>query len=505
MAASAVSGFTHKSIFNGHIQLLNRHRFIRAVFLFRQRRKMRNSICVSHYRRVLKFSKNVFPVVVLLIGPAVSQEQQLRTAVILTRHGVRSPLSFSTHDSQEPWPDLKQWGGQCAGDLTPRGQQLMRQMGIFYRAYYADKLLPPKGQCAAGKVYIWADNIERTIKTAEALADGLSDGANNCTIHVHSRPYNLRDRACTLVADDAPKYADYFFHPLANSEIRGCVSGKDVEAVAAGINREVRRLRTDYHSSLQMMQDSLKCCQPKACDVKQGCTLFDLPDRATSSDDLALKPLSWEGIFSTSSTAAENFLLEYANGMECKLCGWGRVRYKAPDCDAGQSFRQMQELHTLYFEKMNRQQYMAKIQGSNLANQILKALASSRSGWLVIFSGHDTDIASVAGLFGLHWKLDGLPEDDTPPGGALIFELWGGDRPESQTVRIFYVHQTLEQLRKPEQFSSPAPNIVPVPLNSCATQPCKFTDFVDVVKNSIDMQFTTRGPGGEPTETCKKP
>src|SRR5260370_12448511 len=145
-------------------------------------------------KRLILILLLVAPVLItaVLTTAALGQTPQLRMAVVLTRHGVRSPLSDSTTSpyQKEPWPSLDQWHVACPGDLTPRGTELVQQMGIFYHAYYADKgLLPPVSQCPASKVYIWSDNVERTLGTAHALADGMSTGITSCLMPVNSLPY----------------------------------------------------------------------------------------------------------------------------------------------------------------------------------------------------------------------------------------------------------------------------------------------------------------------------
>src|SRR5262249_47035130 len=120
--------------------------------------------------------------VFLLITPALSQTPQLRMVIVLTRHGVRSPLAASTSSpyASQPWPSLNEWHVAHPGDLTPRGVKLVQQMGIFYHAYYANKVLPPVNQCPSNQVYIWSDNVERTLGTANALAAGMSQGISGC-------------------------------------------------------------------------------------------------------------------------------------------------------------------------------------------------------------------------------------------------------------------------------------------------------------------------------------
>jgi 4-phytase/acid phosphatase len=440
-------------------------------------------------------AKRLFLILLLLVAPALSQMPQLRMVVVLTRHGVRSPLAASTVSpyASQPWPSLSDdWHVACAGNLTPRGRDLVEQMGIFYHAYYADKgLLPQVNQCPARQVYIWADNEERTRETASALADGMSQGVTGCLIPVNSLPY-VAPMPCT-----ANTPTDVFFHPLSDNVLKGRIKPAQVAAAAKKINEEVPQLRITYRPALQAMQDTLRCCDAaKVCKGSRPCTLSNLNDQAKASGT----SLTWDGMFSVSSTAAENFLLEYGNGMTCDKIGWNRVTFENPDkssgCDGGQSFRQMEELHTLYFDKMKHAGYMAQIQGSNLANQILQRLQQGGPAPFVIYSGHDTDVSSVAGLLHLNWSLPDLPDNDTPPAGALIFELWGGATPETQSVRLYYVHQTLTQLRKLEPLSlKNPPNMVELKL-PCRAQPCPFTQFQTIMHGAILKDFTTTGPWG---------
>jgi 4-phytase / acid phosphatase len=439
------------------------------------------------------FARLLFPILLLLVTPGLTQTPRLRMAVVLTRHGVRSPLSdsISSPYTKKSWPSLSDWHVKCPGDLTPRGEELVMQMGSFYHAYYADKgILPPLNRCPSSQVYIWSDNVERTLGTAKALAAGMSKGVSNCPIAVKSLKYT-RPSAPNQCTTSNP--TDFFFHPLSDPVLKARIDPVQVAAAAENINKEVPQLLITYHPSLQMMQNTLRCCDVKICNGSQPCTLFNLDDQAKA----CCTSLTWDGMFSVSSTAAENFLLEYGNGMPCALSGWGLVTYNSLDCNGGQSFRQMEELHTLYFDKMKHDGYMAQIQGSNLANQILERLQQTGSAPFVIYSGHDTDVASVAGLLHLNWTLPDLPDNDTPPAGALIFELWGGVTPETQSVRLYYVHQMLTQLRTLEPLSlQHQPNIVELPLQGCTKQPCPFKQFITIMSGAILKDFTTAGPSG---------
>src|ERR1700752_5217200 len=72
---------------------------------------------------------------------------KLRFAVILTRHGVRSPtwtLQELNASSANPWPD---WG-VAPGNLTPRGSKLMTLFGSYYRLYFVAAGLLHSTGCA---------------------------------------------------------------------------------------------------------------------------------------------------------------------------------------------------------------------------------------------------------------------------------------------------------------------------------------------------------------------
>jgi hypothetical protein len=82
------------------------------------------------------------------------------------------------------------------------------------------------------------------------------------------------------------------------------------------------------------------------------------------------------GCFPRVQAAAENFLLEYGNGMKCNLTGWGLITYNSPDCNGDQSFRRMEELHALYFgQDEPRRIHGADLGDPNLATSPGKAAA----------------------------------------------------------------------------------------------------------------------------------
>ena len=157
--------------------------------------------------------------------------------------------------------------------------------------------------------------------------------------------------------------------------------------------------------------------------------------------------------------------------------GWGKV-------DEAQ-LRRFLVLHSDNFDRMHRTPAIARLEASNMLFHIGRTLeqaveqkpvtdAIGPSGSkLVLIVGHDTSIAPVAALLGLHWDLDAR-KDDTPPGTELAFELWQDDR-GAYSVRVTVAMQTLRQLRE----------VLAVP--GCATgEGCRWQEFQGIASRAID-------------------
>ncbi len=110
---------------------------------------------------------------------------KLQLVVVLSRHGVRSPLSAQADldkFSAAPWP---KWD-VAPGILTAHGYQLMKIFGAWDRVKFSGEgLLAPTGCADASHVTILADTDQRTRETGKALAEGMFPG---CEISVHSQP-----------------------------------------------------------------------------------------------------------------------------------------------------------------------------------------------------------------------------------------------------------------------------------------------------------------------------
>jgi 4-phytase/acid phosphatase len=399
-----------------------------------------------------------------------ARSEELKFVVIMTRHGVRPPtVSNDQIDpySAEPWP---KWDVP-PGYLTAHGRALMKLFGAYDRAQFARAgLFTPSGCADAEHVYFWADTDERTIETGRALAEGMLPG---CTVEVHSAPVGTRDP---------------LFNPLAAG-----VGHADPDLAAAAVSGRIgghpEALLTAYRPAFETMQQVLAAGKA----VKQS--LLELP--------VALGPakgglLEMRGPLATAASLSEDFLLEYTNGMEGNDLGWGRLTES--------NLREMMMLHTAYTDLMWRAPQIGRTLASNLLSAVAKAMEQAVAGKavpgaigrpgdrMVVIVGHDANLSNIAGTLDLAWLLPGYQPNDTPPGGALVFELWRQPAGGEYSVRTYYTAQTLEQMRNslPLTLDSP-PAKATVFLPACSTakpgSPCDWKAFQHTIETSIDPAF----------------
>ncbi len=410
---------------------------------------------------------------------SVAAGPKLKFIVILTRHGVRSPtwtLPALNQYSAEPWPD---WG-VAPGRLTPRGRELMTRFGSYYRRYFAaNGLLHSTGCEEAGHVRLLADAESRTLETGDALAAGMMP-------------------ACGIRTQTVGDGKDPLFSPLAAG-----IGNPDRALAAASISGRIGAnpdaLVRLYQAAFDTLHEILFGCVPNApcpAEEKPGkrSVLKEPSSLEASKGDHAA---DLRGPLRIGSTLSEDFLLEYVNGMEGKDLGWGRL-------NAGKLLEIMR-LHAAYADLARQTPYVAHLQGSNLLSHVLRSMEqavkrSTVTGALgevgdrvLVIVGHDTNISNIAGMLGIDWLLDGYQPDDTPPGSALVFELWQkGER--EMTVSTYYLAQSLEQMRKALPLTPEAPPLKsPIFVSGCSTadqkMTCPWNAFQHTLENAIDPAF----------------
>ena len=349
------------------------------------------------------FLTKFLPAVIFLsIGlPVNSQEtpglplhtEELQNVVVVSRHGVRSPTQSPevlSEWSGKKWPD---WGVR-PGYLTPRGYYLVRRTWELNRK----NALYVYGKCPKPEeVRIIADVDERTIKTAEALREGLYP---NCgySIQVTEKGRSplfspLKAKVCRIENPDAleekltEKTKDF-------SEIYGA----EIAAVEKILGRELKgemRSKVGKHK------------------------------------------VGYKGAPYSAASITEIFALEWGQFADQKV-GWDQLDWSG--------ILKLMPLRVAVFTALNRDMEVARYKGSALAKKIIESLTNGPKYTYLI--GHDTNLANLGVLFDLNWQLPNRARNENTPGGYLTFEKWLVDGvPE---IRIYYSALSPEQIHAKE-------------------------------------------------------
>lgn len=400
---------------------------------------------------------------------------ELVKMVVLERHGVRSP-------TQSP-PTLAQWSRRDwpnwpvgPGRLTPRGAALvkrfweqegeaLRRAGLLPEAKPSararEEERSAKGEGAEQEgIFFYADRDERTQATAEAALDGLAPHGG---LFYARYPYHGPDP---------------LFHPV---EAGYCAL--DPVAVDRELSPAVlAELERSLAGPIERVAEVLGAASPELCrayGLSENCTIADVPSRVRMTKEN--RGVHVDGKLGMAGSAAEIFLLEYAEWD--RDAGWGRV-------DAA-NLESLLPVHSRTFDAINRAPSVAAARGSELLLCLANALAGREAAAgveksrLVVFVGHDTNIAAVSGLLELHWRLPGYAPDEIPPGSALALSLWR--RGERWEVRAQFIAQSLETLHDPAMRGELLRQDLDIPWCNprVGASPCLLTDFELMVRDVI--------------------
>ncbi len=406
-----------------------------------------------------------------ILTSSANDNAELKYVVFVSRHGVRSPTGKPAQYnpySSAPWPE---WDVP-PGNLTTHGYHLMELFGSYDRVQLArEGLLIASGCEESSTVTFYADSDQRTRETGKALAEGLFPG---CNVPVKSLPEGANDP---------------LFHPRP-SDFGPVDPSLATAAIAGRIGSNPANVTEAYRAQIGALDKILATCGTPSGTPQKRTSLFDVPASLApgKGDHLA----EMRGPLNTASSLTENLLLEYAEGMSADHVGWG--------CVTGANLRSLIDLHTAATDFTLRTPTIARLHASNLLDHILRSLQQAiankpiagapgkptdRALFLI---GHDTNLTTISGLLGITWIADGR-RDDTPPGGALVFELWVDRKSGEYSVKTYFTVQTLEQMRSSTELTlSNPPQRVPVFLPACSGKDlsCGWPAFQLTVHNAID-------------------
>lgn len=320
--------------------------------------------------------------------------------VVMMRHGVRPPTkdpAMPRGVAAQEWP---RWD-VAPGYLTAHGGAAVEVLGRD------DARWMKLRDC--GAVRIIADSDQRTIATARHWARA----ALRCTPTIDHLPQDQEDPRFNALSSG-----------LARLDPAAANRGVAQEVGPGGLAAMDARLRPLYARI-----DAILCGAARG-----DCGVGGVPTSLRGASETGKPKLS--GALDRASTAAQILLLEYGEGKPMVEVGWGRAG--ATDIAALSTF------HAEEFRLLARPRDIAL---PNLAGLLPALREGLRRRGVTLVSGHDTNVANLAGALGLHWHVSGFAADDPAPGGAIVLEILRR-RDGARFVRATYRAQALDQIRR---------------------------------------------------------
>ena len=431
-------------------------------------------------------------------GPAVRKElhggddSTLEKVVVLSRHGVRSPLQTADKlaaYSRLPWP---KWD-VAPGLLTTHGRALMASLGSFYAKYYEPQGLFEGKNCERARdTYVWSDTDERDVSTAQGFLSGLFPG---CEVPIHR-----------LEGEDA---VDPVVHPL-KAHLGHPDRARAAAEVLGRVGGDGENVKIAYMPAFLTLDRILGGCGELKCkgEAPGRQVLFGMSAAIEPADDDDHLIRESKGPLGVGSTLSEIMLLEYAEGKPMNEVGFGRM--------SRADLTQILGIHSAYFDLAQQTDYPARLGASNLMEHILATLAPASAAAangaaprvaktggfgppasrFVFLATHDTNVANVAGFLRAHWMMEGDQADPSPPGGGLVFELRRDRRDGSQWVRVRFISETLDQMHDNTVLTLQHPAaVLPVFVPDCSVaahgDECPLAAFTRLVNERALPEFTT--------------
>ena len=262
---------------------------------------------------------------------------------------MRSPIKSNEELDRHvatPWPV---WPVP-PGFLTPHGAELMRLMGRYYRVLYGGRGLMEASICPPpNTVAAWADIDQRTRLTGAALLNGMYPGCANPL---------LRNQDDFTVPDP-------LFHPQPTPSCPMDPAANRA-AVLARIGGNFDLVLREYAPQLKLMQAAL-CPPGQSAPQASSGRYCGLPSEPPAVEVGSRGGVTISGPIGIGSTAAENFLLESAEGMPSSQVAWGRLSGDA-------ELQELLKIHRLDFDLAHKTLAVARQHGSNLMAQIVASL-----------------------------------------------------------------------------------------------------------------------------------
>ena len=341
-----------------------------------------------------------------------NNQYQLDKVVILSRHGIRTPLentiAFLEKSSPFKWPS---WD-HAYGYLTTRGGVLETFFGHYLSQWLEQqniKLTPENPD-----IYVYANSLQRTVATAQFLVAGAYAGYDIPIEH----KYTIEKM-------------DPIFDPSVqndSSEIKQQVLKEIEEADKKG------SIFKNLAPAYKMVSDILDYPHSQLYSELK-CDFADIPYELhfVKNEEPELR-----GPLAIGICVIDAFLLQYYSAFPKEQIAWGRITSQ-------EQWQQLMQIRNHYIDLVFHSRTIARHNSKLLINKI-DDLLHNKTHKVNLLVGHDSTIAALLGA--LDFAEYQLPNqcENTPIGGMVILQRYRNKASGEYLFKAEYVYQSFEQL-----------------------------------------------------------
>lgn len=364
-------------------------------------------------------------------------DYQLEQVLVLSRHGIRTPLSRALHFLQtitpKPWPV---WD-VAPGHLTLKGGLIEACLGQDLLRWANQHALPMNNQ----STLIYSNSLQRTIATAQSFNSGAFAGLN---IPIQHRYDNDQ--------------MDPIFDPKFTSDDKVFFNSVKQQIAAA----------TPYSDGLDALNQRFKPAYERLADMldyrnseifkQYQCGFSELPSKIYLSKNE--EPSLW-GPLQIAAVVVDTFTLQYYSDLALQDVAWGKMTQAA-------DWQMLSDIKNQYMNIMFASPLIARHVSRPLRNHINQLFDQPYS--FIFLAGHDSNIASLLCAWQFeHYDLP-FQYETTPISGKVLFQRWRHRRSGEQKFKAEYYYLPFTELREANINHRLKPSRYPLSLNQLEKQ-----------------------------------
>ena len=364
-------------------------------------------------------------------SPEFKQKYQLKEAVVLSRHNIRSPLSDSKSDLGRMTPH--KWTEWTApkSELTLRGGVLETQMGQYFRKWAEDAgLFPVNHTPDADDVNVIANSMQRCIATAQYFTSGFMPVGGIKVIHRYM-----------------PSKMDPLFNPQLTKVSPEFIATAMEQIKAMGGKKGIKGINEAIAPDYAMITEVLDVDESPMAKEKNPKL-----NALNNYDTELLWEVYQEPRLKSGSALKDALILQYYEQPDTLKAAFGHNISR-------KDWEKIAHVKDTYQDVL----FTAPIVAANVAHPLIQYMYDelrSPARKFTFLVGHDSNLSSVATALGVEeYELPNAIEKKTPIGSKIVIEKFlGADGKEYADINIVY--QSVDQLRNMELLDLNNPPII---------------------------------------------